>query len=145
MFGTGSLYGRTVTQNATSASGGRKKRGRRPVRRFYHRYTHLSILDLVRRRAICPAGQSPFAARAAEQTADSDESTVRDAATRSPVTVFPDQTLREALARMLGKKVGRLLVVDRNDPSRLMGIWEGRVSWKPGRSIWTKNMSGSGC
>jgi len=52
---------------------------------------------------------------------DSDR-TVADIATPSVVTCFPDQTLREALEQLRGRDVGRIPVVDRLDPRRLVGV-----------------------
>ncbi len=59
-----------------------------------------------------------------EQAAFEDEhgATVADIATFSPVTCHPDQTVREAMAQLGGKVVGRLPVVDRLEPTRLLGV-----------------------
>jgi H+/Cl- antiporter ClcA/CBS domain-containing protein len=48
--------------------------------------------------------------------------TVRELVTRAPVTAFPDEPLRAALERMLTTGVGRLIVVDRDAPDRVVGI-----------------------
>jgi hypothetical protein len=48
--------------------------------------------------------------------------TVADIATLSPLTCFPDQTVGEALAQLEGREVGRIPVVDRLDPGRVLGI-----------------------
>ena len=37
------------------------------------------------------------------------------------VTAFPDETVHEAVARMLTHGIGRLLVVNRADPKKLIG------------------------
>jgi CIC family chloride channel protein len=47
---------------------------------------------------------------------------VRDIAIRNPVIVYPDQTVHEALLRIGALDVGRIPVVDRNDPTRLLGV-----------------------
>jgi CIC family chloride channel protein len=47
--------------------------------------------------------------------------TVREAVDREPVVAYPDETLREALGKMIRHKVGRLPVVDRSDPQRAVG------------------------
>jgi len=46
----------------------------------------------------------------------------RDIATRNPVTVFPDQTVHSVLTRLATMDVGRIPVVARDDPSRLVGV-----------------------
>jgi CIC family chloride channel protein len=53
---------------------------------------------------------------------DDEPHTVGDIATRSPVACYHDETVSEALARLGGRDVGRLPVVDRLDPSRLLGM-----------------------
>ena len=40
---------------------------------------------------------------------------------RPPVVAFPDETLHDALARMLGQRIGRLPVVSRSDPHHVVG------------------------
>lgn len=45
-----------------------------------------------------------------------------DIATGEPVTCFPDEPLSEALQRMAAREVGQLPVVDRLDPTRLLGM-----------------------
>ncbi len=48
---------------------------------------------------------------------------VQDIATTKSLTVaYPDQTLHQALLRLGAKEFGRILVVDRNDPKKLMGV-----------------------
>jgi CIC family chloride channel protein len=46
---------------------------------------------------------------------------VEDIATKNPVTVYPDQTLEEAIHRMSAQSVGQLPVVSRGDPTVLLG------------------------
>jgi len=58
-----------------------------------------------------------------QRSADvSDAGLAADIATPSPVTCFPDQTVREALQQLGGRGVGRVPVVDRLDPTRVIGI-----------------------
>lgn len=47
--------------------------------------------------------------------------TVLDAGTRDPVVAYPDETLHEASAKMLHRNVGRLPVVDRREPTKIVG------------------------
>jgi CBS domain-containing protein len=46
---------------------------------------------------------------------------LREAGSREPVVTYPDETLHEAAAKMLGNNIGRLPVVDRQDPRRVVG------------------------
>jgi CIC family chloride channel protein len=46
---------------------------------------------------------------------------VLDAGTRELVVAHPDELLSDAVARMLAHEIGRLLIVDRQDPGRLVG------------------------
>jgi CIC family chloride channel protein len=43
-------------------------------------------------------------------------------ATRELLVVYPDQSLEEAMSRFAQADVGRLPVVDRADPHRLVGV-----------------------
>jgi CBS domain-containing protein len=47
--------------------------------------------------------------------------TVLDAGTRDPVVTYPDELLAAASAKMLRRNIGRLPVVDPNDPRRVVG------------------------
>jgi CIC family chloride channel protein len=47
--------------------------------------------------------------------------TALEAGNRAPATAFPDETLEEAMDRMLNLGVGRLLVVRRDNPVQLIG------------------------
>jgi CBS domain-containing protein len=47
---------------------------------------------------------------------------VGELVTRPPAVVFPDNSLRDAADQMVRENVGRLPVVDRADPTRLVGI-----------------------
>jgi CIC family chloride channel protein len=47
---------------------------------------------------------------------------IRDIVHRPPLTIFADSTLRQAADHMVSADVGRLAVVDRNDPVKLIGI-----------------------
>jgi CIC family chloride channel protein len=46
---------------------------------------------------------------------------VLEAGTRDVIVAYPDEVLYEASAKMLRNNVGRLPVVDRNDPRRVVG------------------------
>jgi CIC family chloride channel protein len=48
--------------------------------------------------------------------------TVGEACTRNPETAFPDETLNMAIRRMSRRDVGRLPVVARDDPHKLLGV-----------------------
>ncbi|MGA7380678.1 MAG: CBS domain-containing protein, partial [Terriglobales bacterium] len=47
--------------------------------------------------------------------------TVLEAANRDLVVTYPDESLHEAAAKMLRNNIGRLPVVDRNQPQRVVG------------------------
>ena len=47
---------------------------------------------------------------------------VIDIASKRLIVAYPDEPIRIALARMRGNNIGRLLVVDKRDPTRLVGI-----------------------
>jgi H+/Cl- antiporter ClcA/CBS domain-containing protein len=51
----------------------------------------------------------------------STSATVLEAGTRNLVIAYPDEMLRDAVARMLERDIGRLPVVSREDPRRLVG------------------------
>jgi CIC family chloride channel protein len=48
--------------------------------------------------------------------------TVVDIATTSLITAYPDESLRDVVQKLGAKEVGRLPVIDRKDPSRLIGV-----------------------
>jgi CIC family chloride channel protein len=50
------------------------------------------------------------------------DATVRDVIKRPPVVIFTDNTVRQAADHMVRQGVGRLPVVTRADPSRVVGI-----------------------
>ncbi|HEX6643321.1 MAG TPA: chloride channel protein [Gemmatimonadales bacterium] len=56
------------------------------------------------------------------EAADEPERAVREIVTRPPVIAFEDNTLREAADHMVLSHVGRLPVIARDDPGRLVGI-----------------------
>ncbi|MDQ3745532.1 MAG: chloride channel protein, partial [Acidobacteriota bacterium] len=64
--------------------------------------------------------------RAIEQGADGN-TTVLDAGTRRLIVAYPDELLGEAVTKMLRHDIGRLPVVTREDPRRLVG-YLGRAS-----------------
>lgn len=51
-----------------------------------------------------------------------DKKLVRDIMTRELIVTYPDETLEEALIKLVDKGIGRLPVVDRNDEKKLLGI-----------------------
>ncbi len=53
--------------------------------------------------------------------ANRNDETVLEAGSRNLVTAYPDETVRDGVERMLQHNVGRLMVVDREDPSRFVG------------------------
>ena len=66
------------------------------------------------------AGLAPKAV--AELDADpSGGLTVLDAGTRDVVVTYPDEMLHDASAKMLRNNIGRLPVVDRKDPRKVVG------------------------
>ena len=44
-----------------------------------------------------------------------------DAASRDLIVTYPDESLHEAAVKMLRNNIGRLPVVDRNQPQRVLG------------------------
>ncbi len=44
-----------------------------------------------------------------------------EAGSRKLIVTYPDETLHEAAAKMLRNNIGRLPVVDRKDPQRVVG------------------------
>jgi len=48
--------------------------------------------------------------------------TAADIATRSPIVAYPDQSVHQALAQLGGRDVGRIPVVDRANPKKLLGV-----------------------
>jgi CIC family chloride channel protein len=52
----------------------------------------------------------------------SHELTVADIATTSLITAYPDESLHDVVQKLEAKEVGRIPVVDRKDPSRLVGV-----------------------
>jgi CBS domain-containing protein len=58
--------------------------------------------------------------RAIENNSDG-QMTVLDAGSSNVIVTYPDEVLHEAAAKMLRNNVGRLPVVDRNDPRKIVG------------------------
>jgi H+/Cl- antiporter ClcA/CBS domain-containing protein len=77
------------------------------------------------------------------ENADGRARSVLSAGTSPAVTVFPDQTVQDAADLMLRHKIGRVLVVDPDDPSRLAGYWGAPASWTRAGTATTKSMSAS--
>jgi CIC family chloride channel protein len=65
--------------------------------------------------------------------------TVREAGSARVVVTYPDELLSEASAKMLRHNIGRLPVVDRNDPARILG-YLGRPGIMSARLRRRKNM-----
>jgi len=55
------------------------------------------------------------------ERAGEEDSTVRDAGASELVVTYPDEVLEEAVAKMARHHIGRLPVVDRDEPTRLLG------------------------
>jgi chloride channel protein, CIC family len=53
---------------------------------------------------------------------DGEDTTVMDLGSRRLVVTHPDELLEEATGKMIAHDIGRLPVVDRDDPSRLVGL-----------------------
>ncbi len=53
---------------------------------------------------------------------DMDQLTVNDIVTKSPIVAYPDQTLHQALFQLGAMDFGRIPVVDRKDPKKLLGL-----------------------
>jgi CBS domain-containing protein len=66
---------------------------------------------------------------------DKDLRTVREAGTEDPVVAYPDEVLRESIIKMLRNDIGRLPVVAREDPTKLVGyvdrsqLMKARMRW----------------
>lgn len=48
--------------------------------------------------------------------------TAGDIANKSPIVAYPDQSVHDALAQLGGRDVGRIPVVDRDNPKKLLGV-----------------------
>ncbi len=48
--------------------------------------------------------------------------TAGDIANRTPIVAYPDQSVHDALAQLGGRDVGRIPVVDRKNPKKLLGV-----------------------
>ena len=82
------------------------------------------------------------------------EMNVLDAGTRSLVVTHPDERVFDAVTKMLDNNIGRLPVVDRKDPQKLvgyinranvMGSWRGYLHEESVREHgWLKNLSTGG-
>ncbi len=80
--------------------------------------------------------------------------TVLDAGTSSPVVAYPDERVFEAVTKMLENNIGRLPVVDRKEPRKLvgyinranvMGSWRGHLHEEFVREDgWFRNLAGNG-
>ena len=57
----------------------------------------------------------------AQRTRDPGTITVLQAGTADPLTAFADETLNEAMNRMLQRDIGRLPVVERGSPRQIVG------------------------
>ncbi len=66
------------------------------------------------------------------------EATVLDAGERTLVVTYPDETVREAVVKLLRHGIGRLPVVRRDDPRVLVG-YLGRASVMSARLTWYRS------
>jgi len=48
--------------------------------------------------------------------------TVNDICTKNPIVAYPDQSIQDAIRQLGGRSVGRIPVVDRDNPKRLLGV-----------------------
>ena len=48
--------------------------------------------------------------------------TVNDISMKNPTVAYPDQSIHDAIRRLGGRHVGRIPVVDRDNPKRLLGV-----------------------
>jgi H+/Cl- antiporter ClcA len=74
---------------------------------------------------VVDAGGKPCGALTLRDLLDPDANpaaSLRDLVHRAPLTVYADETLRDAADRMALTGIGRLLVVERGAPSRLLGL-----------------------
>jgi CBS domain-containing protein len=69
-----------------------------------------------------PREEHPLGSRITLIAATAAEATVRTIITRHPAVIFADSTLREAADQMVREGVGRLPVVKRSDPCRIVGF-----------------------
>lgn len=53
---------------------------------------------------------------------DADQLTVKDIATTNPIVAYPDEPMWRAIRRLAEHRLGRLPVVERNAPQRLLGM-----------------------
>lgn len=60
--------------------------------------------------------------QAAISRGESAQLTVEDIATRQVIVAYPDQSVHDALAQFGGRDVGRIPVVERNEPTKLLGV-----------------------
>jgi len=90
--------------------------------------TRPALGDLIQQQ---PANADLYSLRALEDEPSATR-TVLDASTRDVVVAYPDETLSEASAKMLSRNVGRLPVVDRADPRKIVG-YLGRQAIMAGR------------
>jgi CIC family chloride channel protein len=85
------------------------------------------------------------------QADPSGEMSVLDAGTRSLAVAYPDERVFEAVTKMLENNIGRLPVVDRKDPGRMvgyinranvMGSWRGHLHEESVREHgWLRNLT----
>ena len=61
-------------------------------------------------------------AAAGEEGVDVDTLTVDDISTKTPIVAFPDQTLYDVLLQLGARDFNRIPVVDRQDPSKFLGV-----------------------
>jgi CIC family chloride channel protein len=65
---------------------------------------------------------------------DDPRRTILEAGSRAPIVAYPDELLEEAVDKMIRHGVGRLPVVARRSPGRLLGLSAEKGSRRRGRS-----------
>ena len=89
-------------------------------------------------RPACVAARTGRPKRVTNTVCPSGTTTALEAGTRQLIVAYPDEPLYDVIARMLKYDVGRLPVVERQDPTRAIGylgragILAARAYWKSG-------------
>ena len=89
------------------------------VLNLIHKYGHLGYPVLYNLELV---GMVTFEDAEKVPTYERDSVTVGDIMTRSLIVTYEDENLEEALRKLLDNNIGRLPIVDRDDPTRLCGL-----------------------